>query len=80
MEQDQKQITTPTSMEVDHKTNLPIDGPYDPFKRITKKKENWRFGVFVEDKWSVYKGDTEVTMELLLHDMVVGTVKSQMKC
>jgi hypothetical protein len=55
---------------------LPIDRPYDPVKSLTKKKENWRLGVFVEDKWSVYKGDTEVTMELLLQDIKVDTVKT----
>ncbi|WJX39117.1 hypothetical protein P8452_26699 [Trifolium repens] len=53
----------------EQKTNLPIDRPYDPVKSLTNKKENWRLGVFVEDKWSVYKGDTEVTMELLLQDI-----------
>jgi hypothetical protein len=37
--------------------------PFDPVKDVTKKKEVWRLGVFVEDLWTVYKRDVDDHME-----------------
>jgi hypothetical protein len=45
--------------------------PFDPVKDVTKKKEVWRLGVFLEDLWTVYKGDVEDHMELLIRDIKV---------
>jgi hypothetical protein len=47
------------------------DRAYDPVKSITKKKEIWRLGVIVDDMWSVYKGDAEDHIELLVRDIKV---------
>jgi hypothetical protein len=51
--------------------DVQIEVPFDPVKNITKKKEVWRLGVFLEDLISVYKGDVEDHMELLLRDIKV---------
>ncbi|KAK2366319.1 hypothetical protein QL285_079715 [Trifolium repens] len=41
---------------------------YDPIKGITKKKEIWRLGVILDDMWTIFKGDTEDHIELLVRD------------
>ncbi|WJX64181.1 hypothetical protein P8452_48995 [Trifolium repens] len=50
--------------------------PFDPVKDVTKKKEVWRLGVFVEDLWTVYKGDVEDHMELLIRDIKGDTIQA----
>jgi hypothetical protein len=44
---------------------------YDPVKGVTKKKEIWRLGVILDDMWSIFKGDTEDHIELLVRDAKV---------
>jgi hypothetical protein len=51
--------------------DVQIELPFDPVKNVTKKKEIWRLGVFLEDLFTVYKGDVEDHMELLLRDIKV---------
>jgi hypothetical protein len=45
--------------------------PYDSVKNVSMKKETWRLGVIIDDMWSVYKGDTEDHLELLVRDIKV---------
>ncbi|WJX42670.1 hypothetical protein P8452_29876 [Trifolium repens] len=56
--------------------DVQIEVPFDPVKNITKKKEVWRLGVFLEDLISVYKGDVEDHMELLLRDIKGDTIQA----
>jgi hypothetical protein len=44
---------------------------YDPIKSVTKKKEIWRLGVILDDMWTIFKGDTEDHIELLVRDAKV---------
>jgi hypothetical protein len=44
---------------------------FHPVKDINKKKEIWRLAVILDDIWSVYKGDTEDHVEVLLRDVNV---------
>jgi hypothetical protein len=44
---------------------------YDPVKSVTKKKEIWRLGIILDDMWTIYKGDTEDHIELLVRDAKV---------
>ncbi|KAK2389193.1 hypothetical protein QL285_062803 [Trifolium repens] len=46
---------------------------FHPVKDINKKKEIWRLAVILDDIWSVYKGDTEDHVEVLLRDVNVRT-------
>jgi hypothetical protein len=47
-------------------------GPkYDSIENINKKKEIWRLAVIVDDMWSVYKGDKETSLELIIRDLKV---------
>jgi hypothetical protein len=52
-------------------TDVKDDRPFDPVKNVTKKKEIWRLGVFLEDLLIVYKAEAEDHMELLLRDIKV---------
>ncbi|KAK2356384.1 hypothetical protein QL285_093721 [Trifolium repens] len=49
--------------------------PYDPVKNISMKKETWRLGVIIDDMWSVYKGDTEDQLALLVRDIKGDTIQ-----
>ncbi|KAK2392301.1 hypothetical protein QL285_065676 [Trifolium repens] len=42
---------------------------YHPVKDITKKKQTWRLAVMVDDLWTVYKGEDEDHLEMLLKDV-----------
>jgi hypothetical protein len=53
------------------KTVLKDDRPYDPVKNIKKKKEFWRLGVIIDDMWTVFKGEYEDHMEVLVRDIKV---------
>jgi hypothetical protein len=44
---------------------------YHPVKDINRKKETWKLAVILDDMWSVYKGDTEDHVEVLLRDVKV---------
>jgi hypothetical protein len=44
---------------------------YHPVKDITKKKQTWRLAVMVDDLWTVYKGEDEEHLEMLLKDVNV---------
>jgi hypothetical protein len=44
---------------------------YDSIENINKKKEIWRLAVIVDDMWSVYKGDKETSLELIIRDLKV---------
>jgi hypothetical protein len=44
---------------------------YDSIENINKKKEIWRLAVIVDDMWSVYKGDKELSLELIIRDIKV---------
>jgi hypothetical protein len=48
-----------------------IERTYDSVKNVTRKRETWRLGVILDDLWTVYKGDTEDHVELLLRDIQV---------
>ncbi|WJX60441.1 hypothetical protein P8452_45648 [Trifolium repens] len=49
--------------------------PYDHVKNISMKKETWRLGVIIDDMWSVYKGDTEDQLALLVRDIKGDTIQ-----
>jgi hypothetical protein len=51
--------------------DLEDDLLYDAIKGITKKKEIWRLGVILDDMWTIFKGDTEDHIELLVRDAKV---------
>jgi hypothetical protein len=53
------------------KTVWKADKPYDPVKNINKKKEFLRLGVIIDDMWTVYKGENEEHMEVLVRDIKV---------
>jgi hypothetical protein len=44
---------------------------YHPVKDVTKKKQTWRLAVMVDDLWTVYKGEDEDHVEVLLKDVNV---------
>ncbi|WJX39428.1 hypothetical protein P8452_26972 [Trifolium repens] len=48
---------------------------FHPVKDINKKKEIWRLAVILDDIWSVYKGDTEDHVEVLLRDVNGDTIQ-----
>ncbi|WJX82879.1 hypothetical protein P8452_65588 [Trifolium repens] len=48
---------------------------FHPVKDINKKKEIWRLAVILDDIWSVYKGDTEDHVEVLLRDVNGETIQ-----
>ncbi|WJX79954.1 hypothetical protein P8452_63017 [Trifolium repens] len=60
--------------DVDNEVEMQL--PFDPVKDVTKKKEVWRLGVFLEDLWTVYKGDVEDHMELLIRDIKGDTIQA----
>ncbi|WJX70134.1 hypothetical protein P8452_54278 [Trifolium repens] len=82
----EKSHNVPVDNEVDKsqlaKSDMEDDGdvqielPFDPVKNVTKKKEIWRLGVFLEDLFTVYKGDVEDHMELLLRDIKGDTIQA----
>jgi hypothetical protein len=49
-------------MWTDHMTQL---------RTSPKKRETWRLWVILDDMWTVYKGDTEDHVELLVRDIKV---------
>ncbi|XP_045805054.1 uncharacterized protein LOC123898203 isoform X2 [Trifolium pratense] len=65
-----------TQMLQDNKEKKPIEYDYDSVKDVTKKKEIWRLGVILDDMWIVSKGESEVTMEMLLRDIKGYTIQA----
>ncbi|GAU45447.1 hypothetical protein TSUD_107390 [Trifolium subterraneum] len=50
------------------------DIPYDPVKKINKKKEIWRLGVIIDDIWTMSVGDKADRMDMLLRDIKGDTI------
>ncbi|KAK2352860.1 hypothetical protein QL285_090565 [Trifolium repens] len=62
--------------QVDTSGKAPVTArPYDPVKNISMKKETWRLGVIIDDMWSIYKGDTEDQLALLVRDIKGDTIQ-----
>jgi hypothetical protein len=45
---------------------------YHAVKDVTNKKQTWRLAVMVDDLWSVFKGEDEDHVEMLLRDVNVS--------
>ncbi|GAU45084.1 hypothetical protein TSUD_85700 [Trifolium subterraneum] len=54
----------------------PDNKEYDPVKIVNKKKEIWRLGVILDDMWTVSKGETDVSLELLIRDIKGNTIQA----
>ncbi|GAU51524.1 hypothetical protein TSUD_413880 [Trifolium subterraneum] len=56
---------------------VPIsEDEYDPVSKITKKKEIWRLGVIIDDLWTVYKGENEDYIDMLIRDIKGNTIQA----
>jgi hypothetical protein len=53
---------------------IPVDRKYDPVNMITNKKQTWKVVVLLDDIWTVYKGESEDHIEMLLRDIKVNLV------
>ncbi|WJX81040.1 hypothetical protein P8452_63970 [Trifolium repens] len=54
----------------------PVQRTYDPVANVSKRRETWRLGVIIDDIWTVYKGETEDHVELLIRDKQGDTIQA----
>jgi hypothetical protein len=54
--------------------NIPVERKCDMVNIITNKKQTWKVVVILDDLWTVYKGESEDHIEMLLRDIKVNLV------
>jgi hypothetical protein len=52
--------------------NIPVERKCDMVNIITNKKQTWKVVVILDDLWTVYKGESEDHIEMLLRDIKVN--------
>ncbi|GAU44162.1 hypothetical protein TSUD_377620 [Trifolium subterraneum] len=75
------ELDKPITTEIPQSGNKDIvkhveDYPYDPIDKINKKKEIWRLGVIIDDKWIVFKGEAEESLQIVIRDIKGNNIQA----
>ncbi|KAK2433427.1 replication protein A 70 kDa DNA-binding subunit B [Trifolium repens] len=74
--QKQDDITALNKSDDNMLENIPVERKCDMVNIITNKKQTWKVVVILDDLWTVYKGESEDHIEMLLRDIKGDTIQA----